>query len=289
MAGAATEASVFRADALAGRRALVTGGTSGIGREIAAELGRHGAKVAVMGRRPGPIKETCEAFSAEGIANLGLQGDVRKPEDAERVVAATVEAFGGLDLLVNCAAGNFLATPEGLTPNGFRTVMEIDAIGTFTASRAAFPHLKKAGRASHACVLNISATLHYGATWYQVHASAAKAAVDSITRTLGLEWGQYGIRAAGIAPGPIQGTAGMAKLAPGMEEMALQTIPLGTWGQKRDIAMASVFLASNAARFISGETLVVDGANWMWKIPPLPREKVSRASRGVEKHSRSKM
>lgn len=216
------------------------------------------------------------------------QCDVRKPDDCTAAVAACIKHFARLDILVNCAAGNFLAVAEEMTPNGFKTVMEIDTIGTFVMSRAAFPHLCAAGGAS---VINISATLHYGATWYQAHASAAKAAIDSLTRSLALEWGEFGVRVNGVAPGPIQDTAGTAKLLPASDEAARTQaaramIPLGRWGTKWDIAMACVFLCSSAASFVTGDTMVVDGANWMYRTPLLPRSAVSKASRGIESGSR---
>jgi 2,4-dienoyl-CoA reductase [(3E)-enoyl-CoA-producing], peroxisomal len=147
------------------------------------------------------MDEAVESLKRDGIKAMGFQGDVRKIEDCNRWAAGCVEAFGALNIVVNCAAGNFLATAEELSSGGFRSVMEIDALGTFNMSRAAHDALSKA---KNACIINISATLHYGATWWQVHASAAKAAVDSITRTLALEWGSAGIRVNGIAPGPIQ-------------------------------------------------------------------------------------
>lgn len=137
----------------------------------------------------------------EGITAIGCQGDVRKIDDCARWVTTCVETYGSLNIVVNCAAGNFLATAEELSSGGFRSVMEIDALGTFNMSRAAHSALSKAKNAS---IINISATLHYGASWWQVHASAAKAAVDSITRTLAMEWGSAGIRVNGVAPGPIQ-------------------------------------------------------------------------------------
>lgn len=196
--------------------------------------------------------------------------------------------YGALHILVNCAAGNFLATAEQLTSNGFKTVMDVDTLGTFNASRAAFLHLR---RAPGAAIINISATLHYGATWYQAHASAAKAAVDSLTRTLGLEWGSYGIRVNGVAPGPIEGTAGLTKLAPAAAEALTalwkEHIPVGRLGTKRDIALAVVFLAGPAAGFVTGHTLVVDGGEWMYRTPIVPREQVLRASRAVEAKSRA--
>lgn len=167
--------------------------------------GLHGAKIAISGRRQAVLDSACQSLRSDGITAIGLQGDVREAEACERWVAEATQQLGGLDILVNCAAGNFLATAEQLTQKGFKTVMDIDAVGTFTMSRAAF---KALAASSSPAVINISATLQYGATWYQVHASAAKAAVDSITRSLALEWGEYGIRVNGIAPGPIEGTAG---------------------------------------------------------------------------------
>lgn len=282
-----SQQSPFRSDVLASSVALITGGGSGIGLEITRQLGLHGARVVITGRREAVLAEACSALGAEGITAHHVAGDVRNSADCDRMVAETVARFGRLDILINCAAGNFLATAEQLSSNGFRTVMEIDALGTFNMSRAAFPELCKSSRAS---IVNISATLHYGATWYQTHASAAKAAVDSITRSLALEWGAMGIRVNGVAPGPIENTAGMAKLAPAaveaMQEAVTSTIPLGRMGRKWDIAMACVYLSSPGGAFVTGHTLVVDGAAWMYRDPVVPREMVTRVSRGVEKQSR---
>lgn len=273
---------------MAGKTALVTGGGSGIGFEIARQLGLHGAQIVISGRREQVLQEACRTLEQDGITAHAVKGDVRAYESCERMVAAAVAHSGHLDILVNCAAGNFLAPAEELTSNGFRTVMEIDAVGTFNMCRAAFLVLSKAGGAT---IVNISATLHYGATWYQTHASAAKAAVDSITRSLALEWGSAGIRVAGVAPGPIEGTTGMSKLAPGSEsalkQLIQEQVPLGRMGLRRDIALAVVFLSSSAASFLTGDTLVVDGAAWMYRQPILPRQAVSQVSRGVEASSRA--
>lgn len=119
---------------------------------------------------------------------------------------SAVTKWGYLDTVVNCAAGNFLSTAEGLNSKGFRTVMEIDTFGVFNICSASFQQLEASGRG---VIINISATLHYAATWYQTHACAAKAAIDSITRQLALEWGDYRIRVCGIAPGPIADTPGV--------------------------------------------------------------------------------
>ena len=142
-------------------------------------------------------------------------------------------------------------------------------------------------------IVNISATLHYGATWYQAHACAAKAAVDALTRSLALEWGAKGIRVCGVAPGPIAGTAGMTKLAPGeggeggIASRVVREIPIGRMGSKSDIALAVLFLASPAAAFVTGETLVVDGGAWLYRSPAAPRESVAALAKGVEKSSRA--
>ena len=174
--------------------------------------------------------------------------------------------FGKLDTLVNGAAGNFLAPAAALSPNGFRTVIDIDLNGTFNASRAAFEALQQAATA---LILNISATLHYHGTPLQIHASAAKAGVDAVTRNLAVEWGRFGIRVCGIAPGPIGDTEGMRRLAPGdVADKATATIPAGRFGTIDEIAAAAVFLRSPAAAYVTGHVLVVDGGQCI-ATPPL--------------------
>lgn len=242
----------FKADILKGKVALLTGGGSGIGFEISTQFGKHGASVAIMGRRRSVLDSAVSALQSLGIPAVGFEGDVRKQEDAKRVVESTVKHFGKLDILVNAAAGNFLVSAEDLSPNGFRTVMDIDSVGTFTMCHEALKYLKKGGQGQSSStggmILNISATLHYTATFYQIHVSAAKAAVDAITRNLALEWGtDYDIRVNGIAPGPIGDTAGMSKLGPDeIDSKARDNIPLYKLGEKWDIAVAALYLASEA-------------------------------------------
>ncbi|KAJ4754860.1 hypothetical protein LUZ62_089265 [Rhynchospora pubera] len=284
--------SPFKADILKGQVALVTGGGSGIGFEITRQLGLHGASVAVMGRRRQVLDAAVSALSNEGIKAIGLEGDVRKQEDARRVIEATVHHFGRLDILVNGAAGNFLASPEDLSPKGFRTVVDIDAIGTYTMSYEALNYLKKGGPgrdpSKGGIIINISATLHYSAAWYQLHVAAAKAAVDSITRNLALEWGtDYDIRVNSIAPGPIGDTPGMRKLAP--EEMGptiRQNMPLFKLGEKIDIANAALYLASEAGKYVNGTTIVVDGGLWLSRPRYIGKEEVKALSRVVEQKFR---
>ncbi|XP_071703544.1 peroxisomal 2,4-dienoyl-CoA reductase [(3E)-enoyl-CoA-producing]-like [Rutidosis leptorrhynchoides] len=275
--------SPFKGDILKGKVSLLTGGGSGIGYEIAAELGKHGSFIAIMGRRIHVLDSAVSALQSLGIQAIGVEGDVRKKEDAARVIDATVKQFGKLDILVNAAAGNFLVPSEDLSPNGFRTVIDIDAVGTFTMCHEALPYLKNGG-----VIINISATLHYTASWYQVHVSAAKAAVDSLTRSLALEWGtDYGIRVNGIAPGPIEDTTGVAKLI--TKEVTLKRQKDSAqyrMGKKWDIAMAALYLASDAGNYVNGMTMVVDGGIWLNSPRHMSKEEVKQLSKTVEKRSR---
>ncbi|KAE7995937.1 hypothetical protein FH972_000694 [Carpinus fangiana] len=284
--------SPFKADILKGKVALLTGGGSGIGYEISYQLGRHGASIAIMGRRSQVLQAAVDSLQSHGIPAIGLEGDVRKRKDAIRVLESTIKHFGRLDILVNSAAGNFLIAAEDLSPNGFRTVIDIDSVGTFTMCHEALKYLKKGGPgkdiSNGGTIINISATLHYTATWYQIHVSAAKAAVDSITRSLALEWGtDYNSRVNGIAPGPIEDTAGASKLGPEEMMSSRQHMPLFKLGEKWDIAMAALYLASDAGKYVNGTTLVVDGGEWLSKLRHLPKEAVKQLSRSVERRSRA--
>jgi peroxisomal 2,4-dienoyl-CoA reductase len=258
---------VFRDGALTGHVALVTGGGTGICRGIAAAYARFGADVCIVSRKQASLDATAAAIrEATGRQVLAIAADVRDPEAIGGAIRTTVETLGKLDTLVNGAAGNFLAPAAALSPNGFRTVIDIDLNGTFNTSRAAFEHLQKAG---NAFVLNISATLHYHGTPLQIHASAAKAGVDAITRNLAVEWGGFGIRVCGIAPGPIGDTEGMRRLAPGdIGEKARAAIPARRFGTIDEIAAAAVYLRSPAAAYVTGHVLVVDGGHCV-AAPPL--------------------
>ncbi|CAN1157854.1 Peroxisomal 2,4-dienoyl-CoA reductase [(3E)-enoyl-CoA-producing] [Linum perenne] len=245
--------SPFKADILKGKVGLITGGGSGIGFEISTQLGKHSASIAIMGRRRSVLDAAVSTLRSHGIQAVGFEGDVRKPEDAKRVMESTFQRFGRIDILVNAAAGNFLVSPEDLSPNGFRTVIDIDAVGTFSMCHAALKYLKKGGLGRDSSegggtILNISATLHYTAAWYQIHVSAAKAAVDALGRNLALEWGtDYDIRVNGIAPGPIGDTPGMSKLVPDEINSRIRDfMPLYKLGEKWDIAMAALYLVSDA-------------------------------------------
>lgn len=254
--------SIFRDDVLAGQVALVTGGGSGICKGITEKLMAHGCRAAIVSRTQSKLDAAAAALEEKtGGACLPVAADVRDREAVEAAVDATLERFGRLDIVVNGAAGNFLAPAAGLSPKGYRTVLDIDAVGTYTVCRAAFD---KALRASGGSILNISATLHYTGVPLQTHAGAAKAAVDAMTRHLAVEWGPLGVRVNAIAPGPIDDTEGMTRLMPaGMREAMEKSIPLQRFGRADEIGDAAVFLSSPAAGYISGAILVVDGGAWM--------------------------
>jgi len=247
---------VFQPDFLKGRAALVTGGGTGICRGIALALAAHGCDVAIASRKAAHVEPTAEDIRAAGVRALALVGDVRDPESVERVVGGAAAAFGRLDIVVNGAAGNFICAAEALSPNGFGTVVDIDLKGTFNVSRAALAHLKVRGGS----IINISATLQYLATLGQIHASAAKAGVDVLTRTLAAEWGGYDIRVNGIAPGAIRTPINMAAWSTDSAYADLMTlVPYKRIGEPDDIAQAAVWLASDASDYVTGATLFVDG------------------------------
>lgn len=252
--------SAFTDGILKNHVAFVTGGGTGITGGVARAMAEAGAAVALVSRNMDHLGPAAEAINSNGGKAIAVAADVRQPDAVEKAIAATVEQLGKIDIVVNGAAGNFLCNAEQLSPNGFGTVVDIDLKGTFKFCRAAFEQLKE----HRGQILNISATLHYLGTPMQLHVSAAKAGVDALTRNLAVEWGRYGIRVNAIAPGPIEDTEGMQRLVPEpIKEKLKKHIPLRRFGRIADIEAAAVFLSSDAASFINGAVLVVDGGHWL--------------------------
>jgi NAD(P)-dependent dehydrogenase (short-subunit alcohol dehydrogenase family) len=248
--------NVFAPNLLAGKAALITGGGSGIGAGIARLFAEHGAKVALVGRTLKKLEGVAaEITSAGGTASVHA-ADVREYAVLESAINEAASAFGGLDIVVNSAAGNFLSPAASLSPNGFRAVVDIDLCGSFNACRASFVHLAKKG----GCIVSITATQASIPTPLQVHAGAAKAGIAKMTQDLALEWGRSGIRVVAVAPGPVEDTEGMSRLAPGGTADALKKrAPLGRYATIAEIAGTVLFLVSPAASYVTGSTLLVDG------------------------------
>jgi peroxisomal 2,4-dienoyl-CoA reductase len=247
--------ATFREDLLEGRVALVTGGGTGIGKEIARALGRHGARLCIASRKEDVLRATAAELTAEGFDCMWHAADIREPDQVERVIAAILERHERLDVVVNNAAGNFPAPITGISYNGFKSVVDIDLRGTYNVSKAAFEaSLKQHG--GH--IVNISAPFQNMGVSLQAHVAAAKAGVDSLTRSCAVEFGPYGVRVNAIAPGGTADTEGLDRFE-GIESAGDAPCPLGYLGAKRDIANAVLFFVSDAASYVTGQVICVDG------------------------------
>lgn len=240
-----------------GQHVFVAGGTSGINLGIAIGFAQAGAKTSVLSRSQEKVDSAVETLSGLGAAAVGSSADVRDYAAVEHALEVAHEAHGQIDVLVSGAAGNFPAEFLGMSSNGFKAVVDIDLVGTFHVLRAGHRFLNKPG----ARVINISAPQAYVPAPLQAHVCAAKAGVDMLTRVLALEWGSHGIRINSIVPGPIEGTEGMARLAPTPEilDAVRSSVPMGRLGQSDDIARAALALASPLGEFINGAVIPVDG------------------------------
>lgn len=261
--------TIFQPDLLKGRTAIVTGGGTGLGAGIATELARCGADLCLASRRPEHLEPTADTLREFGGRVITVETNVRDPESVRAMVDRTADELGHIDILVNNAAGNFYAPSDTLSPNGWKAVVETDLYGTFFGCQAVYPHMVEQGGGA---IVSISMTLHYRGWPLMAHATAAKAGVDALTRTLALEWAPHGITVNAVAPGPIP-TEGVRKAfaAPeGKEEQALsiddriaEQVPLGRAGTPTDIGYMVTYLVSPAASWITGAIFVVDGGSWL--------------------------
>ena len=263
--------SPLRTDANAGLVALVTGGGTGLGRAIARELARTGASLVIAGRRPEPLQEVRAELEAAGSLCLAVPTDVREPEQVEALVEAAMDRFGRIDVLVNNAGGQFVATPENITAKGWRAVhrLNVDAVWDVTravATRSMIPNMG-------GLVVFIGFSPRRGMP-FMVHSAAARAALENLAGGLAIEWSRYRIRAVCVSTGAID-TEAFRGYGPEFVEEALRTTPLGRLVPPEEVAALIAFLSTSAAASITGTTLVVDGGNDAWGLgypPPQPPE-----------------
>jgi len=258
------EDPVFRAGLLSNRVAVVTGGGTGIGLGIATCLAKSGADVAIASRKTEHLEAAASALRAHGTRILPVTMNVREPDSVRTAMQRIVGELGRIDVLVNNAAGNFYAPSAELSPNGWRAVVETDLYGTFFCSQAVYPVMVGQGGGR---IISISMTLHYRGWPQMAHATAAKAGVDALTKTLALEWARDGITVNAVAPGPVpthgatQAFAGGDTDTDAIDEEMRRRIPLGRWGTPDDIGNLIVYLASPAGAWITGAIVVVDGGS----------------------------
>jgi NAD(P)-dependent dehydrogenase (short-subunit alcohol dehydrogenase family) len=255
---------MFAANLLKDKVVVVTGGGTGIGLAIAKRLGSLGARIAIGSRNAQHLEQGCRALREHGIDALATQVDVRVPEQVDEMVERTVKHFGGLDILVNNAAGNFICRAEDLSPNGWNAVIGIVLNGSFYCSRAAGQYMIASKRGGS--IVSILANYVWTGSPGTIHSAAAKAGVMSMTQTLAAEWAAHGIRVNAVAPGPVEASPGAAEKLWNNQaaiDRITQMVPLKRWGRPEEIADAVTFLCAPQSGFITGEILTVDGGTWL--------------------------
>ena len=245
----------FAPDLLRGKTALVTGGGTGIGRATAIELARCGAAVAVLGRRIEPL-ESCAAEIRElGGTALAMTADIREPEQIEQAMLRIKAEFGGLNILVNNAGGQFVSPARDLNNKGFETVIRNNLIGTWQMTKAVADHFMLANGGS---IVFVTACIKSGLSGF-VHTAAARGGVLGMMKTLAFEWAEYGIRLNCVAPGTIKTEAlGHYPITPD-QWLELNRNVMGHMGDVEDVAGAIVFLSSPLGKFVTGEEWYIDG------------------------------
>lgn len=271
---------------LDGKRILVTGGGSGLGLAMTERFLELGARVAITSRSEERLRSALDTLDA-GDACIAFQADVREPDGVQSMVDDVIRQLGGIDVLVNNAAGNFLAPTEELSPNGFDAVVRTVLHGTFHATSAVGRHMIAAGHGG--VILSIVTTYDWTGSAFVVPSAAAKAGVLAMMRSLAVEWAAYGIRTAAIAPGPFPTEGAFSRLVPtaDLEEVMRRRIPLRRFGRPPELAELAAFLISDAAGYITGECVVIDGGEWIASggefnaLTQLPRERIREMMRSL--------
>ncbi len=250
----------FRPDLLRGKTTLVTGGGSGLGRAIALRLASLGAHVAVVGRRPDPLRETVQQIADAGGRAASAAADVRDPTSLRAAFDAVEAELGPVNQLVNNAAGNFLSLSEDLSPNAFDAVVRIVLHGSFHATMELGRRL--IGRQQRGEVVAITTTYASTGSAFVLPSACAKAGVLAMIRSLAVEWAAYGIRLNAVAPGPFPTEGAFSRLVPGseMEKQALERIPSRRFGDHAELTNLVAYLLSDASPYLTGDEITIDGA-----------------------------
>ena len=254
---------MFDAKLLKGKNIIVTGGGTGLGKSMATRFAELGANLVITSRREGVISEAAKELQKSGGKVVAIPCDVRDPEQVESMVEQTVKELGSVDILLNNAAGNFISPTENLSPNAFKTVIDIVLNGTFHCTQAAGKVMRKN---KSGIILNIVTTYAWTGSGYVVPSACAKAGVLAMTRSLAVEWAKYGIRTVAIAPGPFPTKGAWSRLAPpglGIDKKMKARIPLKRVGEHIELANLASYLISDQAAYINGEVVTIDGGEWL--------------------------
>jgi len=254
---------MFESGLLKGKSIIVTGGGTGLGKSMATRFAELGADLVITSRRQNVIDETAEGLRQYGGKVLAVACDVRDPDQVQNMVDHTVNEFDKIDILLNNAAGNFISPTEDLSPNAFKTVVDIVLNGTFNCTQAAGKVMRKN---KGGVILNIVTTYAWTGSGYVVPSACAKAGVLAMTRSLAVEWAKYGIRTVAIAPGPFPTKGAWSRLAPpglGIKKKMINRIPLKRVGEHHELANLASYLVSDQAGYINGEVVTIDGGEWL--------------------------
>ena len=254
---------MFDEKLLKGKNIIVTGGGTGLGKSMATRFAELGANLVITSRREGVISEAAKELQKSGGKVVAIPCDVRDPEQVEAMVEQTVKELGSVDILLNNAAGNFISPTENLSPNAFKTVIDIVLNGTFHCTQAAGKVMRKN---KSGIILNIVTTYAWTGSGYVVPSACAKAGVLAMTRSLAVEWAKYGIRTVAIAPGPFPTKGAWSQLAPpglGIDKKMKARIPLKRVGEHIELANLASYLISDQAAYINGEVVTIDGGEWL--------------------------